>query len=183
MITDEKNNEQNQIAEIAKLRRLQALDRLNTDICKFDEIAETSDRPCELKKPSSIVQESAVSTSGIRFLVFLLIFLLFCTTGVLATVGSLIELVTKGGGRNLYAALSLGVAGSYAWIAYFVMGIYWIKNQKIGGFWPITGTVSGLVALSPIPAGVVFILPAVALAFYMVLFHTSKVELPKEIAR
>jgi hypothetical protein len=178
---EESNEEHSQTAKAAQLRRLQALERLNSDICESGEVVENVDRQLRIENPKHLVQKTNKSSAGIRIAVFVLIFLLFCTQGVMATVGSLIELVTKGGGRHLYTVLAVGLAGSYAWIAYFVMGINWINNRRLGEFWPVSGTVAGVIALSPIPAGALFVLPAVALAGYMVIFHTSKSDSPSAI--
>jgi hypothetical protein len=182
MTTREENNDEHvQTAEAAQLRRLQALERLNSDVGESGEVVENVGRQPRIENPKHLVQKTNKSSAGVRIAVFVLIFLLFCTQGVMATVGSLIELVTKGGGQHIYTVLAVGLAGSYAWIAYFVMGINWINNRRLGEFWPLSGTVAGVIALSPIPAGALFVLPAIVLAIYMVIFHTSKTDSPTEM--
>lgn len=85
-------------------------------------------------------------------------------------------------------AMLLAVLCIYAWVCYFVMGLAWTRNQRIKKWWPYSGTVSALaspivgalVSASPIDgmqviwSYLLLVLPAVALAIWLVAFHLSK---------
>ena len=60
----------------------------------------------------------------------------------------------------------------YAWIVLAVMSIGWICDRRLSRFWPISGTIAGVlsvVAVFVIPA--VYVLPAIILALVVSLFH------------
>lgn len=79
----------------------------------------------------------------------------------------------------------------YAWFAYFKMGANWVLRRHLGIFWPVSGTLAGLFALSGIgwdlddriathirlmEMGSIVALPAILLALWMVFFHMGRAE-------
>lgn len=84
--------------------------------------------------------------------------------------------------------LLFGAISFYSWFSYFVMGVAWVKNRPVKKWWPLTGTVAGLVALGPgfltgaphqeallgFAASLIYVLPAFLLALWMVVFHLRR---------
>jgi type VI protein secretion system component VasK len=82
-------------------------------------------------------------------------------------------------------AVFLAVICIYAWVCYFVMGVAWARNERAKKWWPYSGTVAALA--SPFTGALVsantnegiqvtlsyfvFVLPAVLLAIWLVVFH------------
>lgn len=84
--------------------------------------------------------------------------------------------------------LLFGAISIYAWFSYFIMGVAWVRNRAVKKWWPLTGTLAGLVALGPgflagaprqealltFAASLFYVLPAFLLAVWMVVFHLRK---------
>ena len=65
---------------------------------------------------------------------------------------------------------------SYAWFSYFIMGIFWLFEIKLGKFFPITGTIAGVVGVlfaSIVIIPLLFLMPAIILAYIFCQFHFS----------
>ncbi len=75
----------------------------------------------------------------------------------------------------------------YAWYCYFIMGVAWVKKQKIDKWYPLSGTVSALInpitfsfGQNTFPESLSFfdmfipVLPAVLLACWFVYFHLGE---------
>lgn len=61
---------------------------------------------------------------------------------------------------------------TYGWIAWIVMGVFWVRNKRLGWFWPVTGTIAGVLSMLPtVGFGILFVSPAVAMAIVLVIFH------------
>ena len=77
------------------------------------------------------------------------------------------------GMRLLAVIKATGIA--YSWIALFIMNYAWINNFKLGKFWPVSGTIVGVIFIGNFlitaPSMVVFVASSFFLAAYLVYFH------------
>lgn len=60
----------------------------------------------------------------------------------------------------------------YPWIALFIMNISWIRNHRLHPFWPISGTVVGVLASAFSVGYALFLAPlSICLAIWLVIYH------------
>lgn len=74
-------------------------------------------------------------------------------------------------------ALLMFLIQAYAWVAYFVMGVFWVAERRLGRFLPVTGSFAGVASLLLIGPRVMLVFligPMVILAARMAMFHWSK---------
>ena len=63
----------------------------------------------------------------------------------------------------------------YAWTAWIRMAFAWANDRRLGWFWPVTGTLAGLISvLSSMLLGAILGLPALLLALYMSGYHLRR---------
>ena len=72
----------------------------------------------------------------------------------------------------------LTLISSYAWLAFMVMGAYWVFDKKLGRFIPITGTIAGSISILLSIAGILImpvvlllLIPLVKFAYHLASFH------------
>jgi len=68
---------------------------------------------------------------------------------------------------------------TYAWVAYFSMAWYWIRNKNINLIYMKSGYIAGvfsalMVIFSPLSFAIVYALPAIVLASILLIFHKNK---------
>jgi ammonia channel protein AmtB len=67
------------------------------------------------------------------------------------------------------------VALAYAWIAWIVLAVAWIRQRRLHRWWPISGTVIGIVCIAwTLGFAIVFTFPAIGMAIVFVTFALSK---------
>ncbi|MGH8518961.1 MAG: hypothetical protein ACREUE_16045 [Panacagrimonas sp.] len=67
------------------------------------------------------------------------------------------------------------VGMGYAWIAWIVLAVAWILQRRLHAWWPISGTVVGIVCIAwTLGFAIVFTFPAIAIAIVFVTFALSK---------
>lgn len=65
----------------------------------------------------------------------------------------------------------------YAWLAYLVMGGFWVIDKKIGKIIPVTGTIAGSIGILSVAIYIVpliLLAPQVFFAYHLAKFHSSK---------
>lgn len=71
----------------------------------------------------------------------------------------------------------LALVYSYAWLAYLVMGLFWVADKKIGKIIPATGTIAGTIGTLSVSVFLIPLIPLapqVVFACYLAKFHSSK---------
>ncbi|HNJ77589.1 MAG TPA: hypothetical protein PLE72_12530 [Azospira sp.] len=90
-------------------------------------------------------------------------------------------------GFDYFTAIA-AACGALAWVILGIMDLTWISGRRLGKFFPMFGTALAAVGFAPfcwsilvMPNGsvailwIVFALPAIILATYLVKWHTSKI--------
>lgn len=71
--------------------------------------------------------------------------------------------------------LLVSVALAYAWIAWIVLAVAWIRQRRLHRWWPISGTVVSIgCILWTMGFAIVFTFPAIAMAIVFVTFALSR---------
>lgn len=66
---------------------------------------------------------------------------------------------------------------AYAWIVWLIMAIAWLFQHKLHRFWPISGSITGVISfilIMPLVLPALFVLPAVLLAITFCRYHLAK---------
>ena len=63
------------------------------------------------------------------------------------------------------------VLAIYAWTAFMVMGICWIRDRTVARHWPVLGTIAGVICVLACNVFSVTVIPAVILAIHLVRYH------------
>lgn len=91
---------------------------------------------------------------------------------VLAFCGFTAGLITGEFPRDEWWLVLMTYTSVYAWIALFVMIRGWVKNQRVATHWIIFGSIAGIAsAIITHVFSLMFVLPAIILAIYVVRFH------------
>ena len=89
--------------------------------------------------------------------------------GLLVTFASLLSVFSSGSSHD-YSFGYLGILMLFSWFVLATMCIRWVQNRNLKKIWPIMGTITGVICIlfTGFPVNVIFVFPAIILAWYLV---------------
>ena len=116
-----------------------------------------------------------------------ILILLVCTA--LSFMGLIWPIYMIDGSKSLLGLIFAFIV-VYAWICYFVMGVSWTADTKVSRWWPVSGTIAGLLspsfgalaaetvneAVQVFFAQLFGVSPAALLATWLVIFHMKGLQ-------
>lgn len=70
-----------------------------------------------------------------------------------------------------FTNFACGPSAIHAWIAFLVMAGSWVAGNKVNRYWPIAGTITGLISATVSMPFSLLVTPSIVLAFYLVGYH------------